>query len=148
MFTATLLPHFTFRFFFSSTLGRANNLLSLISFQPNFQSLLSPFLFGFEQLLKVRKTEDRDRMCIKGHEPAFFFKSGIMSTWSSPYPTEPPGWPCSSCFFLPYQNTYIHFSHSNRTTGGLALNSNQTRSRDRPSYACVICCIFRCGLQW
>lgn len=75
-------------------------------------------------------------------------QSGIRSTWSSPYPTEPPGWPCSSCFFLPYQNTYIHFSHSIRTTGGLALNSNQTRSLDRPSYACMICCVFRCGLQW
>ena len=56
-------------------------------------------------------------------------QSGIRSTWSSPNPTEPPGWPCSSCFFLPYQNTYMHFSHSNRTTGGLALNSNQPGSQ-------------------
>lgn len=35
-------------------------------------------------------------------------QSGIRSMWSSPYPTQPPGWPCSLCvFFLIKTHTYI-----------------------------------------
>lgn len=140
----------TFFFFFLSPHGSTHNSPGLISFPTKFPIT---FIAFFIWICTIAKSQEKGRKETAIEHASkvmsrLLTQSGIRSTWSSPYPTEPPGWPCSSCFFLPYQNTYIHFSHSNRTTGGLALNSNQTCLLDRPSYACMICCVLRCGHQW
>lgn len=101
--------------------------------------------------LLLRQKEGRreqDRTRVKGHEPAFNpiqhheHMIHVLSRRATRMASQ------LVFFFHPYQSVYIHFSHSNRTTGGLALNSNQTLSPDSPPYACMICCVFRCGLQW
>lgn len=73
--TVAVLLHRQDCCFFPLILSAEHTILWVLSvFQPNIQSLLSPFLFGFVHLPKVRKRRkqgDRDRTCIKGHEPAF-----------------------------------------------------------------------------
>lgn len=88
---------------------------------------------------KDMKRADK-RQSIKGHEVAF--KPNQASGVCDPcvIPQSRAGQPCSSPHF-PYQNTYMHFAHSNRTTAGLALNANQQCLPDRPPHASVICCL-------